>query len=227
MMKVSIHCLYWSTVNPSVFENHKMVLDKFELPAFYTKKNIPHGMWMNNVCNNFDSDVFVFFDIDCVPLERKIFDDSLEYVIKHNTFLGNAQASNHIKPMSHVFAAPSFFMITKDCYNELGKPTFSETSRSDVAQEVSYIAEERGKRYKCIYPTKFEGIPLEGVWRLSNYGLYGIGTLFQDKIYHLFQGRFNKNVELFGKRCQEIMRDSFDMSEMHDSLGEFNGPIVA
>lgn len=226
-MRVSIHILSWKTVDPRIIKNQKLVLSKFDLPGFYTEENLSHGKWMNHICNNFNSDVFAFFDVDCVPLDRKIFDDSLDYVIKHNTFLGNAQASNHIKPKSHIFAAPSFFMITKDCYEKLNKPTFSETNRSDVAQEVSYIAEENGKRYKCLYPTKFDGVPLEGVWRLGNYGFYGIGTLFQDKIYHLFQGRFNKNVELFQKRCNEILNNSFDQSKMYNSLDEFEGPVVS
>jgi hypothetical protein len=105
-------------------------------------------------------------------------------------------------------------------------PSFSENSRSDVAEEVSYVAEAKGKRYRCLYPTRFDGIPLEGVWRLSNYGFFGIGTLFADKIYHLYQGRFNKNVELFCRRCDQIVEGKFDMSGMHDSLSEFRGNVV-
>jgi hypothetical protein len=167
-----------------------------------------------------------FFDADCVPLDRDIVEESIDYVTKNDSFLGIAQASNHVPPYSHIFATPAFFVITRSCYIGLGQPSFSETPRSDVAEEISYIAEERSKRYKCLYPTRFDGVPVEGVWRLSNYGLFGIGTLFQDRIYHLYQGRFNHNVELFVKRCEQICAGNFDVSVMHDCLKQFNGKIA-
>jgi hypothetical protein len=225
-MKITAHSLHWQNVDPRVVDAQKKVFDRFELPINYTKANYPHGAWMDQICRGLDSDVFIFFDADCVPLDREIVDESVAYAVENNTFVGLAQASNHIPPFTHIFAAPSFFVITKACYEQLGQPSFSETKRSDVAQEVSYIAEEKRKRYKCLYPTRFDSVPVEGVWRLSNYGLYGIGTLFQDRVYHLYQGRFNHNVELFVRRCEQICNGKFDMQGMHDSLKNFSGRIV-
>jgi hypothetical protein len=226
-MTVTVHSLHWDNINPKVVDAQKKVLDALEIPIGYTKINAPHGAWMDHVCRNAKSDVLVFFDADCAPLDREIFDESVGYAIENNTFVGVAQASNHIPPRSHVFAAPAFFVITKSCYEHLGMPSFSENSRSDVAEEVSYVAEAKGKRYRCLYPTKFDGIPLGGVWRLSNYGFFGIGTLFANKIYHLYQGRLNKNVELFCRRCDQIVQGKFDVAGMHDSLSEFRGKVVA
>jgi hypothetical protein len=226
-MKAEIHSLHWNNVDQRLVQAQKTVLDKFGLSINYTKGNYPHGAWMDHVCRNSDADVLVFFDADCVPLDREIVDESIAYAIKNDSFVGLAQASNHIPPFSHVFAAPSFFVITRSCYEKLGSPSFSETRRSDVAQELSYIAEEKRKRYRCLYPTKFDGVPVEGVWRLSNYGLYGIGTLFANRVYHLYQGRFNHNVDLFCRRCEQIVQGNFDVTEMHDSLKEFDGKVVA
>lgn len=226
-MNAQIHSLHWDNVDSRLVSGQKKVFDKFGLSINYTKGNYPHGAWMDHICQHSEADVFIFFDADCIPLNRKVIDESIEYVLRNDSFVGLAQASNHIPPYSHVFAAPSFFVITKSCYEKLGSPSFSETKRSDVAQELSYIAEERRKRYRCLYPTKFDGVPLEGVWRLSNYGYYGIGTLFGDSIYHLYQGRFNYNVDLFCKRCEQVICDRFDTTEMYDSLKEFRGKVVA
>jgi hypothetical protein len=224
-MKVSVHSLYFPNINPTVVECHKKVYQKFEIPVQYTAMNRPpirqipcdHGIWMDETIKNNDSDVFVFTDIDCVPLTRDIFMEGLKYVIQNDSFIGTAQASNHIHPRSHVFASPAFFFITKNCHNKMGSPSFKETNRSDVAQEVSYIAEERGINYRCWYPTKFDGVPMSGLWKLSNYGTYGIGTLFADKIYHLYESRFNANVDLFQKRCDQILSDNFITDGMTNS----------
>ena len=222
-MKITAHTLHWDNIDPRILQSHKKVMDKFELPVSYTTANVPHGHWMNHICTNLDSDVFVFFDADCVPLDRAIVNESINYATANNSFIGIAQASNHIPPFNHVFAAPAFFVITKPCYESLGRPSFSENQRSDVAEEISHVADQIKKKYRCLYPTRYDGIPLEGEpWRLSNYGYFGIGTLFADRIYHLYQGRLNQNVELFIKRCDQIVNGNFDTSGMKISLQEFN-----
>lgn len=225
-MQVSIHTLAYPGNNQEMVEHHRKVYNKFEIPVNYTIAQVRHGHFMDYTIQNTDADIFLFIDSDCVILDRSIIDECLDYVITNDSFIGPAQATNHIPPKSHIFAAPSFLMITKSCYQKLGSPSFLETNRSDVAQELSYIAEENAKRYKCIYPTMFDTIPLEGVWRLGNYGYYGIGTLFGDKIYHLYQGRVGVNVELFKNRCNQILEGHFDKSQMYSSLREFNGKVV-
>ena len=66
----------------------------------------------------------------------------------------------------------------------------------------------------------------DGVWRLSNYGYYGIGTLYDNKIYHLFESRWGDHIELFEKRCNQIIEGTFDTSNMYDSKEEFYGNKV-
>ena len=104
-MKITAHSLHWQNVDPRVVDAQKKVFDRFELPINYTKANYPHGAWMDQICRGLDSDVFIFFDADCVPLDREIVDESVAYAIENNTFVGLAQASNHIPPFTHVFAA--------------------------------------------------------------------------------------------------------------------------
>ncbi len=46
---------------------------------------------------------------------------------------------------------------------------------------------------------------------LSNLGYYGIGTVFDNSIYHLYQSRMAENIELFVKRCDQVTEDNFTM----------------
>lgn len=218
-MKVSIHSLYWNN-GIRLYESNKKVSDFFGLNVnYHNLDGIRHGNWMNAVLEQCDTEEVVgFFDIDCVPTNKTIVEKSIQYVIKNDSFIGIAQASNHIPPCSHIFAAPAFFFITKNCYEKLGKPSFSENQRSDVAEEVSYRAEESGVKYTCLYPTHYERPSTEGVWNLGNYGKFAIGTHFQGGVYHLYQGRFQNNVELFEKRCDQIVNKTFTTDGMIQSL---------
>jgi len=218
-MKISINSLYWDNISPKIYDSHRMVMSKFDIPIKYNCSNISHGFWMDLIMKNVVADIYVFFDIDCVPITREAYDASLDYVIKHNTFIGNAQVSNHIEPKNHIFAAPSFFAISRECYYKLGAVSFIETHRSDVAEELSYVADSMNIGYKCIYPTKFDAVSeTDGIWNLANYGVYGIGTVFENKFYHLFQSRIQKNVDLFVNRCNQIATSAFNTDGMHDSV---------
>jgi hypothetical protein len=225
-MKVELHTLYWDNTPVEQIEAHKRVTKEFGLPVNYHQQNVPHGMWMDSVCEQADSDIIGFLDADCVPLSRDAVLNAMSYVKKNNTFLGIAQVSNHIKPKSHIYAAPAFFFLTKSCWREIST-SFSETIRSDVGEEFTYVAESKGKRYRCLYPVTFEREPQEGVWPLGNYGYYGIGTVFDNYCYHLYQGRLQSNLELFIKRCNEIVEGNFDNRfHVSSTAFDFKGRVV-
>ena len=225
-LRVEINTLYWEGSPPELINAHKKVTNHFQIPVNYYDHTIRHGEWMDHVCENSSSDIIGFLDGDCVPLSKKAVIRSVNYVKENNTFMGIVQASNHIPPKSHIYAAPAFFFITKDCWRRLGT-SFRETARSDVAEEICYVAENKGIRYRGIYPTSYEREPIEGVWRLGNYGFYGVGTVFEDFCYHLYQGRMGSNLELFVKRCDEIVSNTFDASEFISSTNfNYKGNIV-
>lgn len=211
-----IHCLSWENSNERILQAHKTVLEHFKIPVKYTIRTIPHGLWMDEMFNNSETEIIGFLDSDCVPTNKEIVSKAINYTIKNKSFIGISQVSNHINPRTHVYAAPAFFFMHRDCWNSLGRTSCIETRRSDVAEEISHIAEERGKTYRCLYPTHLERAPQGGLWRLNNYSYYGIGTHFQGGIYHLYQGRFSENIELFEKRCKEIVDGSFSTEHMMD-----------
>jgi hypothetical protein len=208
-MKIEFASLHWDNVNIEMLAAHKRVMDYFKIPMnYHNHTGFNHGMWMQWVINNSESDVIVVMEPDCIPLNKN-FIDYIKYAYRHETFVGIAQVSNHILPKSHIYAAPGFYAISKKAYDKLGRPGFTETRRSDTAEEISYLAEERGIKYRALMPTYFEKPSSEGLWPLSNLGYYGIGTVFDNSIYHLYQSRMAENVDLFVKRCDQVIRDEF------------------
>jgi len=226
-MKVEFNTLYWDNTPVEQINAHRLVTGHFEIPVNYYEENSPHGLWMDRVMRNSTSELIVFFDSDCVPVSKENMIECIRSVQKTKTFLGVAQASNHIPPKSHVYAAPAFYVIAKECWEKMGRPSFAESYRGDVAEEVSYTAESMGVRYRCLYPSTFEREPVEGLWPLGNFGYYGVGTTFNNTVYHLYQGRMGNNIQLFVERCKEIVEGTFD-NRFHTSSQTFSykGKIV-
>lgn len=225
-MRTELHSLSWPDADPRMEEAQARVFRHFTLPVNRHKRRAHHGPWMDEVLRVTNADVIGFFDNDCIPLRPAVVQQTVRYVLRHKTFFGLAQASNHIGTKAHVFAAPAFFVIPKQVWLDLGSPSFAQTPRSDVAEEVSYIAEEKGLRYRAYFPTHFDAEPTEGVWRLGNYGFYGVGTVFGDAVYHLYEGRKKQNVDLFVRRCEEVVNGTFTTQGMHRSLAHYDGRIV-
>lgn len=225
---IEFYTLLWENISTDFWNAHSTVMNHFKIPINYTRGNYDHGSWMDYIMEHTTQDYVGFFDIDCVPVSREAIENCIEYVRKNDNFLGCAQSSNHIPPFTHTFAAPSFFIISRKCWLKMGKPSFTQRiGKWDVAEGVSYSAEEQSIRYRCLYPDFFEREPIEGVWRLHNYGLYGIGTLFDDTVYHLYQGRANQNSDLFIKRCEEIVSGKFFMDGFNKSRNwDYEGRIV-
>ena len=209
-MKVDFYSLHWDNVNQDMLDAHKRVMSHFDIPMnYHNHDGANHGKWMQQVINTSTSNVVVIMEPDCIPL-NKTYIEYIKYVHRLETFVGIAQVSNHIPPKSHIYAAPGFYAISKKAYTRLGRPSFTETYRSDTAEEISYLAEEMGIKYRALMPTYFEKASSEGYWALSNLGYYGIGTVFDNSMYHLYQSRMAENIELFVKRCDEVIAGTFD-----------------
>jgi len=222
MMKIEIHSLVWKNTDPKFLDAHRKVYDEFDLSVNYSLENYNHGQWMTYLASNRDYDFIMFCDIDCVPITREAFDESVRYCLNTGGFIGPAQASNHYPPpiCHHIFCAPSFFMISKETYFRMNKPSFESIhGRSDVAQEISRIADHVGVPRFCWFPTHYENGPKTanplGHDPLSCYGRYGIGTVYgENKVYHLYESRTSKNVDIFVDRCKQIVDGKFDLSNM-------------
>lgn len=217
MNTLQIYTLAWDNYDPQLLQAHRKVMQHLQIPVCYHLKTMPHGAWIDSVMETAQTEVVGFLDSDCVPLNREIVLEAAQWAFDHRSFIGIAQCSNHIPPRSHIFAAPAFFFISRAAWIDLGKPSFAENPRSDVAQEVSYRAEEAGLRYRTLYPSRFELKPRnEEYWHLSNHGIYGIGTVYRGGVYHLYQGRHREHTALFIQRCEQIVNGTFSTAGFHE-----------
>jgi len=225
-MNADIHVLAWSNIDKRMISAQRSVLDRFGIDATYCREKVPHGIWLDTVLRQSSADVVGFLDVDCVPTNQAVVQYAISYCQRYRSFIGIAQSSNHLGLRSHIFAAPAFLFIWRKVWDELGQPGFSATDNADVAEHFCYTAEAHGKRYGALYPTHWDREPEEGVWRLHNYGLFGIGTHFERGVYHLYQGRSKTHVNLFVQRCREIVEGRFSTEGMKSSRDEYEGRIV-
>ncbi len=225
--EVELHAFHWDNFDRNMLAAHQRVMQHLGLEVRYWEENIAHGQWLDRVVGQARSKVIGIIEPDLIPLSRQAVQEAADYAWQNDSFIGCAQASNHIHPASHIFASPAFFFITPSAYARLGRPSFMPNKRGDVAEALSFIAERRGIRYRTLFPTCFEREPREGAWPLGSYGLYGVGTVFADRVYHLFQSRYGDNAALFVRRCDELIAGSFSTAGFHDSRAlDFPGRVV-
>lgn len=228
MPTIELHSFHWDNYHAEMLTAHRKVMQHFGLEVRYCCKNIPHGQWLDEVFSANRADVIGIIEPDLIPLNATAVSDAVAYVQQHDSFMGPAQTSNHIYPCTHIFASPAFFFMTRSCYEKLGRPSFLPKKQvHDVAEGVAYRAEALGVRYKTLYPTHFEREPREGIWPLSSYGFFGVGTVFDHSVYHLFQSRWADNANLFVRRCHEVVDGSFSSEGFFKSTNfDYDGKIV-
>jgi hypothetical protein len=180
---------------------------------------------MDEVCKSSKADLIGFFDIDCVPLNREKIFECVKFASKNDSFIGIAQVSNHIPPANHIYVAPAFFIISKKCWHNLDRSfkayridTLNELiikygRGGDVAEGLSYQADLLKVPYRVLLPTHV----YKPKWKLSCIAQYGIGTIFDNVVYHLYESRFDENVDLFEKHCQNIIDDELNLNEFQDA----------
>jgi hypothetical protein len=205
-MKIPIHTLYWPNMDASIVEAHKAHWQRLGFSIEYTVRKIANGKWMDELLPRElqQHEAVVFADIDALAYSRHAFEELVDHVMETGSFLGNAQAANHIQPVKPVYAAPSFMIVSRRAYDALGRPAMRAGRRFDAAQRLSVRADAMGFAYRALYPIGFHLMPEHGPWRLGNFGYYGIGTEYSGGIFHLFESRRNPSVALFLEKAKRM-----------------------
>ena len=100
-MNVEIYTLAWPDTDPDMIKAHSDVCKHLGIDVNYTIQRLPHGLWMNELLISSKADVVGFLDIDCVPTNKRVVEEAIQYCVDNKSFVGIAQASNHIPPKSH------------------------------------------------------------------------------------------------------------------------------
>ena len=203
LLKVGIYSLAWLNANSDFPLYQKKVFDKFGLKLNQTFQNIDHAQWLTIISRYEDVDYLIFFDMDAIPLRKDFLEIVIARMYRKNKILGIEQKANHI-PNSSIYAGPACFVISKSTYLELGQPSYSHTHRGDVGEELSILSREKGIEVDLF---KFKSC-LNPKWPYGDGRYFGIGTTYEDLVFHNFESRANAQVNFFVNKCKEVIGEA-------------------
>jgi hypothetical protein len=223
-MKPAIVSLFMRNINPQAVKLQIAVVNKFNKSSIQhypilTDHNPGYSMDLGvEAMRKAGHDAVMFLDIDALPLT----DFALDYLFEQayaGKLIGSAQRSGHIDNGEHIFAAPHNVTFTLETYDKIGKPSFLPNVRGDVAEELTWKAEESNIPVEILMPTRFDAPPIRMDWEPKDappyWDLgkdkprYGIGTTFGNEkgelFWHMFQSFHPGQHERFVKKCEEIL----------------------
>ena len=200
MANLRIYSLYWDNVDPTVVAAQKAVCDALQVPVNQHRiHGMDHGEWIDWVMTRMDDvDVFLFLDIDCIPLSAAGVMQGLQQASTGELF-GAEGAANHLDP-SRSYAGAWYVYINRKAWSMLGRPSAKATPQGDVCQIWTDTWRSRGAPVQLIPPTHSR-VPK---WNLPGRPLaYGTATTFGEHCFHMFEGRGGDSSP-FLERCAQI-----------------------
>lgn len=202
-MRATVYSIYMANISPRVVAAQRRVVERFlpmdwEFVQYQWTGEYSHPAAMTLCVAKNQWPLTVFLDIDCVPLSR----EALELVgarAEIGMLVGAVQRANHIKNDCHLYVGPFCMAFSNYWYARLGSPTFYETERGDVGEELTYRWREQSKPVYFLWPTEVRN-PL---WDLDHGRKFGLGTTYEGLFYHEFCAR--NTAGNFERRCDEIL----------------------
>lgn len=199
-----IFSFYNHNINVEVPKLQKAVFQKLGFSINQICNNhISHGDFLTFVCRNVkDTDYLIFFDIDCIPINKEWILKLLVDLLEPETIVGAAQTANHLNNGQNLYVSPFFFAISTAYLKELSYPHLNVTIKMDAGQNLTKQIIKKGGNIKYWWPTYIE----EEKWYLHHpdHNRFGLGTTYNDTIYHAFSARDNLS-DNFIKKCQSIL----------------------
>jgi hypothetical protein len=198
---------YDKKIKPLVVDLQQKVFNKygFTINQIMVENWTTHGDAVDNYLKDINDpeEIIVLFDVDAIPLNKKIIPMAVEWAKNNIGLFGNSQVAPNLKPPHNkfIYAAPSFLVFSIRTYNELGRPSFNTTQRSDCGGELSHIAKEKGLPINLLLPNYAEDIKFD----LDGYHSFGHGTTYGNNTYHAFESRFGKKDVFFINKCNSIL----------------------
>jgi len=223
-MNPCIATIFMKNIDPVILEHQKKVLEKFNksnISHYPVLTDAPPGYTMDKLIDMLEErghDAIMFLDIDALPLNDKALDYLFEQAYAGKV-IGSAQRSNHIQNNQHIFAAPHNVTFTVATYRKIGNPSFNPNHRGDVAEEITFKAEENNVPVEIIMPLRYDAPPIRMDWEpkdsppywdlADGMPKYGIGTTFgtegNEMFWHMYQSFYPGQKERFIKKCEDIL----------------------
>jgi hypothetical protein len=145
-------------------------------------------------------DVIVLLDIDCVPISAEALPKLIEQA-QDGALVGAAQRANHIGNENHLYAGPFLMAFSRESYRRLGSPSFRETRRGDVAEELTYRAEALNLPIHYLWPTTCEAPK----WHLTGDVTFGRNTVYEHAFLHAFEIRMPDQQKAFLATIERVL----------------------
>lgn len=216
MRKVSVYSIYMDNIPADVISFQRMCVEKF-LPSYYTFTQYftsdTHAQTLTSIANSSTSDIIIFLDIDAFPLTK----DALRF-LEINAYkgmlTGAVQRANHKSNGEHLYIGPFCMAFDRNKYQLLGSPSFRETNRADIGEELTFRWEERGEPLCFLWPTHV----YSPVWNLRGEEKFGLGTTYEGMFYHSFCIRDPRMHQRFVEKCKSILGEqACHVSSSNDS----------
>jgi hypothetical protein len=203
VMNTGVFSLYWDNIDPAIVSGQKAVFDHFGISINQHRiDGLNHGKWVDWVmAGREDIDVFLFIDIDCIPLSKQRIFEGIQKA-SQGILYGAEGAAAHIQPWrSYVGAWYAF--ISRKHWQEIGCPSARDTAQTDVCQNWTDQWKANNKPVELIAPTACA----QPKWDLPDRPkAYGTGTTYADDCFHMFEARFGGR-ELFLEKCSEVVKN--------------------
>jgi hypothetical protein len=199
-----IFSFYNSKVTPALPIYQKAVFEYLGFPIHhFVDEQITHGNFLNHICRTVsDVDYLIFFDVDCIPINKDWLHKLIADIQEPQTIAGAAQTANHLREGKNLYVSPFFCGIATKYLKELGYPDMNETEDMDVGQNLTEAVKRNGGTLHYWWPTDME----EEEWDLYHpeHTKFGPGTTYNNLIYHAFLSRFDTSGR-FVKKCKTIL----------------------
>lgn len=207
MVKATVYSVYMANISASVVRAQRECVEQF-LPSGWTFKQVGkgtlHPAMLRECVEENREEYTIFLDIDAIPLTPMSFTYLFDtrWSVTSGALVGAAQRASHIVNGNHIYVGPFCMAFKNSVYWELGGPTFNDTYRGDVGEELTYAWQAKGKPVFFIYPSDVE----KPLWNLLPDVQFGLGTTYEGLFYHMFCIRSGPDVQLrFIKKCKEVI----------------------
>lgn len=203
-MGLGVFSLYWDNIDERFPLCQKTVMSHLGIDVMQHKiHGLQHSDWMDWVLTSpcfKNIDVFLFLDIDCFPTHTSALTRAFK-AVNENKILGCAQSASHLSRPEDIYAGPFYLCLSRATYDYIGKPSARCDADFDVAQRITVAARGFDVGIEYLWPTEV----LMPKWKLGADKTFGIGTTYDDCVFHLFESRSNQHIDILMERATQAI----------------------
>jgi hypothetical protein len=209
--RAAVVTVYQDNIPREVVSRHAEVVCRFLPPGceFVPRRASHHALGLDEYFHGeLHHDAYLVLDIDCVPTASWVIPWMLENALA-GVLIGAAQRANHLDNGAHLYAGPCAVAFSRETYKRIGRVSFRDTARGDVAEELTYACESFGIPVSLLWPTSVAVLR----WTLLPSVPFGLGTTYGGAFYHAFEISKGLTVGMFLEKCQEVLNTSRGRSD--------------